>query len=144
MYPTFPRAPKLPPLGRRMRGEPISDVTLTMHGMDKKRPDGGYTVGVQTRLHKSFVRTVENQKYSPEKYSSDELRAKLLAMIKAYMSRGGQEIQINSVSRNMLIDAMHHPEKYKNLVVRVSGFSAYYITLDRRVQEDILKRTEHG
>ena len=77
-------------------------------------------------------------------FSSDELRAKLLAMIKVYMSRGGQEIQINSVSRNMLIDAMHHPEKYKNLVVRVSGFSAYYITLDRRVQEDILKRTEHG
>ena len=56
---------------------------------------------------------------------------------------GGQEIQINSVSRDMLKDAMKHPENYQNLVVRVSGFSAYFVNLDRSVQLDILKRTEH-
>ena len=44
----------------------------------------------------------------------------------------------------MLRDAMAHPEKYQNLVVRVSGFSAYFISLDRAVQEDILHRTEHA
>jgi formate C-acetyltransferase len=52
-------------------------------------------------------------------------------------------MQINSVSRDVLKDAMKHPENYQNLVVRVSGFSAYYIHLDRSVQLDILKRTEH-
>ena len=88
--------------------------------------------------------TVVNQKYSPEMFQNDELRAKLLAMIKTFMSRRGQEIQINSVSRDVLIDAMHNPEKYQSLVVRVSGFSAYYVSLARSVQEDILKRTEHN
>lgn len=76
-------------------------------------------------------------------FSNNELRAKLLALIKVYFSRGGQEIQINAVSRDILTDAINHPDEYKNLVVRVSGFSAYYTRLDRSVQDDILKRTEH-
>ena len=69
---------------------------------------------------------------------------RLCALVRVYFGKGGQELQINSVSREVLKDAMVHPEKYKNLVVRVSGFSAYYITLDRAVQLDILSRTEHS
>ena len=53
-------------------------------------------------------------------------------------------MQINSVSRAILIDAMENPEEYRSLVVRVSGFSAFYTSLKRSVQEDILKRTEQG
>lgn len=71
-------------------------------------------------------------------------RACLSALIRTYFQQGGQEVQINSISRDVLQDAMDHPEKYRSLVVRVSGFSAYYISLDRAVQEDILMRTEHG
>ncbi len=77
-------------------------------------------------------------------FKNPEKRAKLLGLIKVYFSKGGQEIQINSVSREVLKDAMENPQNYKNLVVRVSGFSAFYITLDRAVQNDILERTEHG
>ena len=69
---------------------------------------------------------------------------KLIALIKTYFKQGGQEIQINATSRETLLDAMEHPEKYQNLVVRVSGFSAFYVTLDRAVQEDILRRTQQG
>ncbi|MBO4363094.1 MAG: hypothetical protein J5912_01780, partial [Clostridia bacterium] len=57
--------------------------------------------------------------------------------------RGGQEIQINSTSRKVLQDARIHPENYQSLVVRVSGFSALYVTLADEVQEDILSRTQH-
>ena len=53
-------------------------------------------------------------------------------------------MQMNCVSREMLKDAMEHPENYRSLVVRVSGFSAYFVELDPAVQLDILKRTEHG
>ena len=60
-----------------------------------------------------------------------------------YFSRGGQEIQINSTSREVLQDARIHPENYQSLVVRVSGFSALYVTLADEVQEDILSRTQH-
>jgi formate C-acetyltransferase len=65
-----------------------------------------------------------------------------MALIKTYFRKGGQEIQINSTSREILIDAMEHPERYPTLVVRVSGFSAFYVTLDRDVQLDILNRTQ--
>ena len=77
-------------------------------------------------------------------FESPEKRARLAALVRVYFDRGGQELQINAVSRTLLMDAMAHPERYESLVVRVSGFSAYFTTLDRTVQLDILKRTEHG
>ncbi len=128
----------------RGRGEPISDAASPMHGMDTSGPTAVILSVSKPDYTKVSCGTVVNQKYNPAMFENDELRAKLLSLIKVYMSRGGQEIQINSVSRDILIDAMNNPDKYKSLVVRVSGFSAYYTTLDRRVQEDILKRTEHG
>jgi formate C-acetyltransferase len=72
----------------------------------------------------------------------DAKRKKLLALIRTYFKKGGQEIQINATSREVLLDAMEHPENYQNLVVRVSGFSAFYVTLDKAVQLDILNRTQ--
>ena len=65
-----------------------------------------------------------------------------MALIKTYFKKGGQEIQINATSREILIDAMDHPEQYQSLVVRVSGFSAFYVTLEKAVQLDILNRTQ--
>jgi formate C-acetyltransferase len=59
-----------------------------------------------------------------------------------YFAKGGQEMQINATSTEVLKDAMEHPEKYPDLVVRVSGFSALYVTLAREVQMDILARTQ--
>jgi len=73
---------------------------------------------------------------------SDEKRKKLMALIRTYFKKGGQEVQINATSRETLIDAMEHPENYRSLVVRVSGFSAFYVTLDKAVQLDILNRTQ--
>ena len=87
--------------------------------------------------------TVLNQKYSPSLFATPENRARLRAMIRVYFARGGQEIQINAVSRDTLRDAMVRPEAYESLVVRVSGFSAYFTALERDVQQDILMRTEH-
>ena len=84
-----------------------------------------------------------NQKYTPEMFRDPALRAKLSALVRTYFAKGGQEMQINAVSREILQDAMAHPEQYGSLVVRVSGFSAFYTRLSREVQEDILKRTEH-
>ena len=75
---------------------------------------------------------------------NDQNRPKLQALIRTYFKKGGQEIQINATSREVLEKAMEEPEKYKNLVVRVSGFSAFYVTLDKAVQLDILNRTQKG
>ena len=86
--------------------------------------------------------SVVNQKFSPEMFS-DENRPRLAALLRVYFAKGGQEMQINATSRRVLKDAMEHPEKYPDMVVRVSGFSAVYINLRREVQLDILNRTQH-
>ena len=128
----------------RMCGEPLSDASSPMHGMDHKGPTA--VILSTTRPDYTLVScgTVLNQKYSPSVFRDAESRAKLLSLIKTYFQMGGQEMQINAVSRDMLKDAMEHPEKYGSLVVRVSGFSAYYTSLGKDVQLDILKRTEHN
>ena len=62
-------------------------------------------------------------------------------LVKAFIALGGHQLQLNCVNRDVLLDAMEHPENYQSLVVRVSGFSAYYVTLSKEVQLDILRRT---
>ena len=128
----------------RLCAEPLSDAASPMHGMDKKGPTA--VVLSTTRPDYTLVAcgTVLNQKYSPSMFTDPEKRAKLRALIRVYFEKGGQEMQINAVSREVLQDAREHPERYGSLVVRVSGFSAFYTTLDPAVQEDILKRTEQG
>lgn len=128
----------------RKCNEPISDAASPMHGMDVKGPTATVLSTTKPDYTKSICGTVLNQKYSPSVFTDPEKRAKLAALIRVYIARGGQEMQINSISREVLKDAMEHPENYQSLVVRVSGFSALYVNLDREVQEDILKRTEQA
>lgn len=127
----------------RLACEPLSDAASPTYGRDTK----GATSTVLSVSKPDYTRcacgTVVNQKYSPAAFE-DGKREKLLNLIKVYFSRGGQEIQINATSPEILRDAMEHPENYQSLVVRVSGFSAMYVTLRREVQEDILRRTQQG
>ena len=67
---------------------------------------------------------------------------KFLSMLKSYFDLGGYHVQFNCVKSETLRQAQLHPEKFRDLVVRVAGFSAYFVTLDREVQEEIVKRTE--
>ncbi|MDD6799883.1 MAG: pyruvate formate lyase family protein [Firmicutes bacterium] len=128
------------PDGRKAH-EPLSDAASPTYGRDHRGP----TCTVKSTSKPDYSRvacgTVLNQKYSPNMFSNDDNIKRLCALVRVYFGRGGQEMQINSVSREVLIDAMEHPEKYQNLVVRVSGFSAYFVRLNREVQQDILNRT---
>ena len=91
----------------------------------------------------TIIVMVINQKFFPSAFSDDRI-FKLLALVRAYFKKGGQELQINATSRDVLLDALAHPENYQNLVVRVSGFSDYFVRLDKDVQLDILNRTQQG
>ena len=69
--------------------------------------------------------------------------AKWANLIRTYFDLGGWEIQFNVVSAETLKAAQKHPDDYKDLVVRVVGYSAYFVELDESVQDDIINRTEH-
>ena len=123
---------------------PLSDAASPTYGMDKNGPTATFLSMCKPDYRLVSCGTVLNQKYTPDMLRDPVKRQALVAAIEVYFDRGGQEVQINCVSKEMLRDAMAHPEKYQNLVVRVSGFSAYFTNLDRAVQEDILHRTEHA
>ncbi|MCL2815868.1 MAG: formate C-acetyltransferase/glycerol dehydratase family glycyl radical enzyme, partial [Oscillospiraceae bacterium] len=129
------------PNGRK-RGEPLSDASSPTHGMDKN----GITAVILSCSKPDFTKaacgTVLNLKFG-NNMLKDGNREKVLTLFRVYFERGGQEAQINCVSKETLEDASAHPENYKNLVVRVSGFSAYYTALSDAVQKDILERTEY-
>ncbi len=126
----------------RLAGKPLSDAASPTYGCDTR----GVTSTLLSASKPDYTRcacgTVLNQKFSPSVFK-DGKREKLASLIRVYFARGGQEIQINSTSREVLKDARIHPENYRSLVVRVSGFSALYVTLSDEVQEDILARTQH-
>ncbi len=128
----------------RLAGEPLSDAASPMRGCDQNGPTAALNSCAKPDYRLVSCGTVVNQKYGPEMFADPALRAKLLVLIRTYFDRGGQEIQINAVSRDVLRDAMRNPADYTGLVVRVSGFSAYFIHLDPDVQADILARTEHA
>ena len=67
---------------------------------------------------------------------------KLRSVMEAYFDGGGMELQINIVSSDTLRDAQAHPENYKDLVVRVAGFSAYFVEVFKGCQDDLIRRTE--
>ncbi|MDM7999213.1 MAG: formate C-acetyltransferase/glycerol dehydratase family glycyl radical enzyme [Dehalococcoidia bacterium] len=84
-----------------------------------------------------------NIKFSPVDLSGDEGTQILGALIRGYFELGGMHLQVNLVSRETLLDAQRNPEKYPDLMVRVSGYSAYFVDLTREVQDEIIARTEH-
>ncbi len=67
---------------------------------------------------------------------------RLTTLVDYYFSRGGMQIQFNVVSKETLLRAQREPDKYRSLIVRVAGYSAYFVGLDKTVQQDIIERTE--
>lgn len=123
--------------------EPLSDASSPTYGKDVNGPTMTVLSVTKPNYRQVACGSVVNQKFSPSMFR-DGKREKLLQLIRVYFNKGGQEMQINATSSDVLKDAMAHPENYENLVVRVSGFSAFYVSLCREVQMDILNRTQQG
>lgn len=82
-------------------------------------------------------------KFNPKFFEIESHKAALRSLINSFFEQGGMEMQFNVVDRATLLDAQAHPEKHWNLVVRVSGFSAYFRSLMKTTQDEIIARTEY-
>ncbi|HEY86877.1 MAG TPA: hypothetical protein G4O06_02435, partial [Dehalococcoidia bacterium] len=130
------------PNGRKA-GIPLTDGSVSSSpSSDKNGP---------TALMKSASRAIDtvkyfssllNMKFHPSPLSTADGLKKLIALIKTYLELGGHHVQFNVVSTETLRDAQIHPENYNNLIIRVAGFSAYFIHLDPVIQNEIISRTE--
>ena len=114
-------------------------------------PMPGTDVNGPTALIKSAAQAIDtvkygsnhlNMKFLPTVFAGEESNQKFIDMVKVYMAIGGCHVQFNCVSNDILKDAQVHPENHRDLVVRVAGFSAYYIHLQEEVQNEIIKRNE--
>jgi formate C-acetyltransferase len=81
-------------------------------------------------------------KFIPRTFETEEGRAAFISMIDSYFKLGGLHLQFNVVSRETLEDAIINPLQHRDLIVRVAGYSAYFIELDTFVQKEVINRTE--
>ena len=126
----------------RKAGEPLSDGISPVQQMDKIGPTATLK-SVSSIDQKKFSNgTLLNMKFHPTALKNETGKSKLIALIQTYFALGGMEMQFNIVSGNVLRQAQETPEEYMDLVVRIAGFSAYFVELYKASQDDIIKRTE--
>jgi len=93
--------------------------------------------------HVRTVGTLLNQKIAAELLADEIGLCKLAHLIRTYFKLGGHHIQFNVINAETLRDAQRHPEKYRDLMVRVAGYSDYFVNLSVDLQNEIIGRTEH-
>ncbi|MFX0009621.1 MAG: glycine radical domain-containing protein, partial [Candidatus Hermodarchaeota archaeon] len=121
---------------------PLSEGISPVQGMDINGP----TAVIKSAGKINHLRTggtLLNQKFSPQFFSSQEGIDNLAHLIRAYFKMNGHHIQFNVISKETLLNAQSHPEEYSNLIVRVAGYSDYFVNLGKPLQDEIIKRTEH-
>jgi formate C-acetyltransferase len=87
--------------------------------------------------------TLLNVKFAPRLLAGDEGLSQLVALIRTYFTLDGHHIQFNVVDAATLRDAQQHPERHRDLIVRVAGYSDYFCDLGKTLQDEIIARTEH-
>jgi pyruvate formate-lyase/glycerol dehydratase family glycyl radical enzyme len=119
---------------------PESDGTSPSHGADRRGPTAVVKSLAKMDQFKSGG-TLLNQKFLPSVLAGDEGLDKLAALIRTYFRLDGHHIQFNVVDAETLRDAQKHPDNYRDLLVRVAGYSDYFVDLDIHHQEEIIART---
>ena len=125
----------------RLAGKPISDGTSPSHGADRRGPTAVIkSLGKMDQIKSGG--TLLNQRFLPSVTAGKDGINKLAHLIRAYFKLNGHHIQFNIVDSRTLRKAQAKPEDYRDLLVRVAGYSDYFTDLDKHHQEEIIARTE--
>lgn len=123
---------------------PLAEGCSPSHNMDKNGPTSVLKSVSKLRTDEIIGGVLLNQKVNPQTLAKDEDKQKLIMLLRAFFNKlHGYHIQYNVVSRETLIDAQKYPEKHRDLIVRVAGYSAFFNVLSKATQDDIIERTEH-
>ena len=123
---------------------PVADGVSPSAGCDIKGPTAACNSVSKLDHYIASNGTLFNMKFHPSALKGRSGLESFVNLIRGYFDQKGSHVQFNVVSRETLRDAQKHPENYKNLVVRVAGYSALFTTLSKSLQEDIINRTEQG
>ncbi|MBN2183334.1 MAG: glycyl radical protein [Sedimentisphaerales bacterium] len=125
----------------RNAGEPVSDGISPTQGADTKGP----TAIIKSASHIDHARTggtLLNMKFNPQVLTGDDGIEKLAHLIRSYFRLDGHHIQFNVITADILRKAQKNPEKNRDLIVRVAGYSDYFVDVGRELQDEIISRTE--
>jgi formate C-acetyltransferase len=126
----------------RKAGMPLSEGISPVQGVDKNGP----TSVIKSAAKLDHVRTggtLLNQKFIPQILKDNEGITKLLHLIRSYFKMDGHHMQFNVIDADTLRKAKKNPEQYRSLIVRVAGYSDYFVDLSEELQNEIIQRTEH-
>jgi pyruvate formate-lyase/glycerol dehydratase family glycyl radical enzyme len=126
----------------RKAGEPLSEGVSPVQGADRKGPTA-VLKSVGKMDHVRTGGTLLNQKFSPSLLADEEGIRNLGHLVRSYFKMDGHHVQFNVVTADTLRDAQKHPEKYRDLIVRVAGYSDYFLDCSVELQNEIIRRTEH-
>jgi len=138
----FGRVVRATPDGRKA-SEPLSEGVSPVQGADRNGP----TAVIKSVSKMDHVRTggtLLNQKFTPQVLMNEEGIEKLAHLIRSYFKLDGHHIQLNVVTADTLRAAQRNPEKYRDLIVRVAGYSDYFCDLNKDLQDEIIARTAHS
>ncbi len=125
--------------------EPLAEGCSPAHNADKNGPTAVFKSVAKLPTEKITGGVLLNQKMTPQILAKEENKQKLEMLIATFFNRlHGYHVQYNIVSRETLLDAQAHPEKHKDLIVRVAGYSAFFNVLSKATQDDIIGRTEQA
>jgi pyruvate-formate lyase len=126
----------------RKAWQPVSEGISPVQGADRHGP----TAVIRSAAKMDHLRTggtLLNQKFTPDLLQTEQGLSQLVALIRAYFTLDGHHIQFNVVNAATLREAQRHPEHYRDLIVRVAGYSDYFCDLGQALQDEIIARTEH-
>lgn len=128
----------------RLAHAPLADGVSPRQGKDVNGPTAA-AMSVSKLDHENYSNgTLYNQKFLPSALAGDEGLKRFEALLRSYFDHKGMHVQFNVIDRETLLAAQAHPEQYKDLVVRVAGYSAQFVVLAKEVQDDIISRTEQA
>ena len=128
----------------RLAFTPVADGVSPSAGKDLNGPTAAANSVARLDHYIASNGTLFNMKFHPSALKGRSGLEAFCSLVRGYFDQKGSHVQFNVVSRETLRDAQAHPEKYKNLVVRVAGYSALFTTLSRSLQDDIINRTEQA
>ncbi len=124
----------------RLAGQPLSDGLSPMYGMDRKGPTAALCSIVKVNLKRSPNGVIVNQRLAPDLLKTENGISKMILLLRSFVRIGGFHWQFNIISSETLLDAQKRPESYRNLSVRVAGYSAIFTELSTKAQLSIINR----
>ena len=126
----------------RLAGEPLSEGISPVQGADRLGPTAVLKSAAKID-HIKTGGTLLNQKFTPGFFEEEKGIESMIHLIRAYFKMNGHHVQFNVVTADLLKKAQEQPEQHRDLIVRVAGYSDYFVDLSPELQNEIIRRTEH-